>query len=399
MREMLKFGVRLDKRNFMGLLIPFLTISGWYYIFSFYVLLVYLVQFGSWVFLLFNLCVVSSFLVGCFIDKFSGLFSIYVWALVSPVITIPLIFLSNPFLIGALVFVAGSLYGICTLSFFKYFGEQTEILERGRIGGFIGFIFLIFLPFLLISGSLGLVNSVIVCVILNVSALLLKTLNPERRAKPKTILRKHSNSKRTFLLYIFPWLIFSVVNGMLGKIVAFWVMNLFPMVFLQMSIFQYFMSAVGALIGGIVVDWIGRKTGLITGLTLYGISTALSGIALLTNSYFLAFVSFIISGVSWGIFLVLYFFVVGQDLADSGNGRYYSGIIIFYLSLSFGYAMPQITVSPEIIAFLSSVLIFLSNIFVVPAEELLPSHVVYERGITYYLYRLKKLFKIKGKAD
>jgi len=185
----------------------------------------------------------------------------------------------------------------------------------------------------------------------------------------------------------------------LGKNITFWVMKLFPMISLQMDISQYFMSAVGALIGGIVVDWSGRKIGLITGLVLYGVGTALSGIAIITNSYLSAFVSSVMNGCSWGFFLVLYFFVVWQDLADTGNSRYYSGLVIFYLSLFLGYTMPQIPVSPEIIAFLSSTLIFLSNIFIIPAEELLPSWIAQVRDIAYYLYRLKKFFKVRGRAD
>jgi hypothetical protein len=93
------------------------------------------------------------------------------------------------------------------------------------------------------------------------------------------------------------------------------------------------------------------------------------------QSYELLYFVYVVNGVNWGILWVLYGYVVWGDLAneESYNKRYSLGLAIYYLTTSVGFLFTQQVSQIPLItsAIASSTLIFLSNIPLVLAPELL----------------------------
>lgn len=92
-----------------------------------------------------------------------------------------------------------------------------------------------------------------------------------------------------------------MINGTLAHITDIHLTQQFAEIVLQVSILKYFAASFGALLGGVLADWIGRRMTLGIGLTLYGIDATFSG--LVSASGFFIFTA-VTTGLSWGIFLV-----------------------------------------------------------------------------------------------
>jgi MFS family permease len=125
---------------------------------------------------------------------------------------------------------------------------------------------------------------------------------------------------------------------------------------------------------------------------LYGISSALAGIS--TNFALLYFVYFA-NGFSWGILLVMYTFVIWGDLSNKENcaKMYAIGFIVFYLTQGIGLLpLGQILQIPLVISSLGScLLIFLSNIPIFLAPELLPSDFREKMRLKLHMSAVKKM--------
>ena len=164
-----------------------------------------------------------------------------------------------------------------------------------------------------------------------------------------------------------------MINATLGNTISLHVSHQFDLnsVALLLTL-QVVGGSIGALLGGLMADFVGRRPSLVTGLILYGINSAISGLA---QSYELFYLSYIGIGLTWGIFLTLYLFVVWGDLANAETHlRMYSiGLVIYYSATGIGSLFgSQLSNIPLTVAsIISCLLIFLSNIPLLFAPELL----------------------------
>jgi MFS family permease len=145
----------------------------------------------------------------------------------------------------------------------------------------------------------------------------------------------------------------------------------------------------GVLLGGIVADLLGRRFSLVFSLTFFGFCTALVG---LFASDLVFLVVYGASGLSWGILFVLYIFVVWGDLSNQDNRiRVYSiGLITYFLSLGVGFSV-EVSVPIFQSALLSVLLIFLLNLPLIFAPELLPSYILDKIRMKRHMGTVKKL--------
>jgi len=327
-------------------------------------------------------------------------YSIYRWSLISPIIMISLMFASKLwFLIAACLL--GGLHGIFLSIFSMSIGELTTTRERGRVGGFIGFASILIMSFLtVVSSVFGFAGSVVLCSILSVCPFLvtrLSTMSPVKLKAEKAFSFKVNRwIERDYFLYLMPWLIYNLVNAILGRYGTTLVIDRLQTPIVAMILFSDVTSCMGALVGGFVADMYGRKKALGIGLTSYGISTALSGLIFLERQNdLLVFVLSALNGLSWGIFLVLYFLVVWQDLSNIHNSFFYCAGIGFY-PLSMGLAQflpPNMQFSLVNLSLFSCVLIFSSNAFLVAAKELLSPELRKEFDLFVYLEQVKGFLK------
>lgn len=293
------------------------------------------------------------------------------------------------------IFITGVFFAIGQLLSFTYFWSMTVSEERGRIAGFIGFFSIPFAYIAaILAGFLDILGCVLLAAFLVFGILATKLLKPESSISENIEEKQGSyHERRVALLYAIPWVLFSLVNGILDRSIALNT-SVPEALYFSLLILQTIAAAFGAVGGGMIADLLGRKLSLSFSLTLYGISMALSGFV--QNTEVLYFV-FAVSGLNWGILWSLYGSVVWGDLADERNcvKRYSSGLIIFYLPLALGLLFtPQIEQIPVIwSALIGCSLIFLSNIPLFLAPELLSEGFRDKVRLRLHMNVVKKLDK------
>jgi len=388
-------GVRLKKRGFLAAMIPYFPFFTWYYVFSYY-LLKFIADGSTESFLIFN--AIFNFIISLALILGSYLFHrvkktsiIYAWSIFSSIGTI-LITIAPIHVFGLVIFLLlGAVFGISLLAFFTYFWELTVPEERGRVAGLIGFIFLPIFPLVVIlANSLDFFSTAILCIILNLVILSIKPLNPEKISAltTKKGVKEFNPEKREILFYLIPWLIYSLVNNTFSQTISFHISQYFSSssLILVFIILQDIGGCLGAITGGIIADFFGRRLSLAFGLTLYGISSAISGLSKSFEMFYLAFFG---TGLTWGIFLILYSFEIWGDLAnlETCAQRYLIGLATYYSTAGIGILIsPKIIQIPLVLASITScLLIFLSNIPLILAPELLPENFREKIRVEVYL--------------
>ena len=315
-------------------------------------------------------------------------------------ITLSLIFASDYWFLIA-VCVLGWLYGDLLLGFFMTFCRLTMIRERGRVAGFIGFISIHAMSLLTVmSYSFGFVGSVVLCSLLGLCTFFtskLGTVDPTRlETKQTASFKMPHRTTRDFLLYLMPWLIYNLVNSISGHYEISLLIDRFQISYVSTLILSDVASSIGALAGGFVADVYGRKKALGIGLTSYGISSAFIGLTFSgVENVSLVLSLLALDGFSWGIFLVLYFFVVWEDLSNINNVTFpYAAIVSYPLIMGLAQFLTQpLPFTLSSLALVKCVLIFSSNVFLVGAQELLYPRLRKETDILVYLEQVKTLFK------
>ena len=327
------------------------------------------------------------------IQKFNKLIIIYSCSVINCLLTV--LFLGNFFEGFRLVILGGLLLFVSLgmLATLGVFGSLTIPEERGRMGGLIGFV--VFVLFFVVNYSLSLdfVSTVLLGLFLNalpLVGLLLKSFRV--RLTSKRPAQVNYFERRVFALYFIPWIAFSLINVTLAGNTSLIILEqISDSLHFSLLTVQVMGVIFGVLLGGFVADLLGRRFSLVFSLTFFGFCTALVG--LFTNDLVFLIV-YGASGLSWGILFVLYIFVVWGDLSNQNNGiKIYSiGLISYFLSLGVGSV---IDVSMPIFqsALLSVMIIFILNMPIIFAPELLPSYILEKMRMKSHMGAVKKLQK------
>jgi MFS family permease len=268
--------------------------------------------------------------------------------------------------------------------------------ERGRVAGIVGFCILplfqlISLVTYIISYNVIVIITILICAI----TLTIKFIEPDNKSslKEKIDQEEHEYEKKTVFLYTIPWILFTLVNVTLARNVSDIIFRIIPSNFhIFLSILQIATSGFGALVGGLVSDFIGRRSALSTSLTLYGISIVLCGFA---QFFEVLYFAYIINGVTWGILWTLYGLVIWGDLGTKKNviKLYSFGVIIFYSITAIGFLFKSQFSQFSLFysSFLGCFFILLSNIPVILVQELLPKNVRDKMKWKLFINSLRKI--------
>lgn len=395
--SVLSTGIRIDRRDLVILSVIHLVFLTWYYRFSVYVLRFIV---GPEAFTIhyigFNLVTALTLnLAALFVHKMNAIRGLCLWSILTAIGTASILLTSGIFWRLSFYYLLAGLFGVCQLTFYAYFWSLTAIEERGRIGGLLAAVSLAILPFTTsVTEQLDFLWTAALSIVDCLGVLVIGLFSPKEASMSKIRESKKDTypEQRTFLLYLIPWIIYSLVNATFQRNITY---NTFqnlsdsakvPIVFLQII-----GACLGAATGGLVADFFGRKASLAVGLTLYGFSTALSGTV---STYEVVVLAHFVNGLNWGIFLTLYQLVIWGDLANARNyaRRYSLGFGIFYLSTGLGEIfVPTALQLPLAVASLSScLLIFLSNVPLILAPELLPSSFREKIRLKLYVHLLRK---------
>ncbi len=277
----------------------------------------------------------------------------------------------------------------------EYFSNSTFMEERGRVGGSIVFLTYLLSP-LLVMATQELDPSTRVIAYAAWRGLGLATIpfihtresGDSSENEPAHIPR--NIQRRRFLLYFAPWVIFSLTNGIDTHIFS----RFQPPETVEKGLqLMYVSGSFSSLLGGIAIDFVGRRASIIFAMTIYGIGYAALSFA---QNSIVAWLLFTITiGIAWGLLTVAYVLVLWGELGlPQHKERYYAiGMTPFFLSQAAGYLLkPMLSQFSSTHLFsVATLLYFIAVIPLLFAEEVVPPSVRERRRMREYIEKAKQL--------
>ena len=285
----------------------------------------------------------------------------------------------------------GTSFGVGMPSCMGYFTEHTSVETRGRLGG-IAMLFTGLGMFLL--GMVSVENSATNILILAgwrlaglVAFMLIKP--PIESKEAKHVSYRDVITQRPFLLYLVPWLLFSLVNYLSLPVLS----DSLDAAVLQLSTtVENILLGVFAIIGGILMDFVGRKIMATAGFVLLGVGYTILGIAPHEISSLIFYT--IVDGIALGILFALFVMTVWGDLSDGApSEKYYAlGAIPFFVSMLLESAIGSylLGVSPYAIFSFTAFFLFLAVLPLMYAPETLPDKIMKDRELKNYIEKAQK---------
>jgi MFS family permease len=272
------------------------------------------------------------------------------------------------------------------------FADFTKIEQRARIAGIIILVAfaLTFLGMIIISitGS-NLLVIIIYLVFLRATGFISLAVNfsSKKRGQEKSLSSIATNPK--FAAYLVPWVLFNVAAGML----AWGNISTIPGYASAHSL-AFPIAAISGLVAGILADRFGRRQPIMISLISFGFSFAILSFIVISLSLYIYYVTY---GIAWGFLLAIYLTIPG-DLSSTGSREKFYALgtvtpLIVYISLS---ALPDLfnfEVAIDAIAPILSIVLFLSVIPILRAEETLTESKQRKRRMKEYLERLGKVIE------
>jgi len=297
--------------------------------------------------------------------------------------------------------VIGIYFGIGLPILMGYFAATTKTENRARLGGIIILINGIGFPLLsLLATTDALLTSVALTIwrLAGLIILVLLKTQEESTSKQSTPAFGAIISNKSFLLYFFPWLAFSLVNDLSFPVLN----NFFQSGFLSVSsTVATALAGIFALFIGFFADYVGRKRLILFGFALLGLGYAALG--LFPGNSFSWWFYVCADGIAWGSFTTLFLMTLWGDLASGQNSEkyYILGFLPYLLSnftrVSIGQYVAN-TVTNEVAVFsFASFFLFAAVLPIFLAPETLPEKAMKDRDLKSYLDKAKKIVEKEEK--
>ena len=302
---------------------------------------------------------------------------------------------------GSIALFFGISIGVGLPSCLSYFADSAPIENRGFAAGIIwsllGFSILFF-AFVYGFGTQVMVIALAIWRVLGGIGFLVFS------SKYDTVLRKQEGSsmqkspsflelirKREVLLYLFPWMMFSIINFVEAPILT----RVFGDGFVLLQILEYAIVGLIAVVGGYISDIVGRKRVIIAGFVMLGATYAImSAVFLVSDAEYLMYLFFALDGVTWGLLATVFMTVIWGDLGeDFAKDKYYVlGGLPFLLAGIWSLIVQPFVDFPPWGAFsLASFLLFLAVLPLVFAPETLPAKTMKDKALKSYLEKAQKI--------
>jgi MFS family permease len=395
----------IGKRGFLVITILFLSVFGWYYTTEPMINsilngleITHTQNLAVWA--TFYVSIIGTSILGTFLsNKVDRLKFLYIWTVLGVGISFLPALLTNVTLlqVWSVSLLLGASFGLGLPSCLAYFAECTVVENRGRIGGITFLIATISVPFLaILFSAFDLATITVIFALLRGMGLIVFFLKPKKQSSSQmttsvsfvSILRD-----KTFLLYFVAWSMFPLVDrfetALLEQFLIGWMPNLLDI----MVVVEPLVAGLSLLIAGLLCDWIGRKKIMFFGFVALGVAYAIIGLD--PYSVFSWYLYFLVDGVAWGIFLLIFVLILWGDLSQPGTReKYYAlGSVPFFLSYIIPEFLTESFIDPISLfaAFsLASFFLFVAVMPLVFAPETLPEKKIELRRLRKFAEDAKK---------
>jgi MFS family permease len=278
-----------------------------------------------------------------------------------------------------------------------YFTESTKIEKRGRLAGIV----------ILLSGIAMAVVGTTPASDISFQTLLLSAWRgfglvfflifwlsdrkAEKVEKIKIPSYKSLFGQKSFILYLVPWIIFSLINylttpiqdAMLGKA------SVDLLIIVENVVVAFF-----AVAGGFLIDIFGRKRVAVASFALVGLGFSVLGLGDPRNMLSWYFYT-VVDGAAWGMMYVTFVVTIWGDLSNhmSSDKHYAVGVFPFFVSkllqFTVGTYIAEAIPSTAIFSF-TALFLFLAVLPLVYAPETLPEKIMKDRELKNYIEKAKK---------
>jgi len=405
--NLLTEGVEIPRRKFAATVVLTAGTLAWFFLLQFYFnsIFVNVVGENDWVnfnmVLFYGFGAISAIIGSTISEKISRRKLLASWIMLGALTTALMAVFHGTILSVFFSVLLGFSLGLGFPSSLAFLADCATLKERARVSGTIILVtlvavFLTMAVMSILSFSITLVIfSLTVLRLSSFLALILEKCEREKgRQKPWSSILTY----REFAYYIFPWMMFNIATGLRG----WWSIPHLPeyeSARLVGSILFIVCAAIFGFMSGIVADYLGRKQPITLGMILMGVSFAMLGVAM-SPEILLAYD--IVSGMAWGFLLTVYLAVPGDLSFPSSKEKFYAlGMVTPFILFLFFSAIPElfiISISPSVLSPFLSIIIFLSIIPILRAEETLPKSKLQERRMKKYVDKVGKLVQESKKS-
>jgi len=295
-----------------------------------------------------------------------------------------------------LSFLFGSSLGLGMPSLMGFFTENTKVENRGRVGGVM---LLITGVGIASFGTLAPVENIELQIsllsalrIFGLAVLLLFVKKMNSHEKTKTPSYGSFLGQKPFLFYLIPWIMFSLITYLAAPIQMTSIGEDTANTLLSL---ENVVIGVSALVGGFMLDIVGRKRIAIAGFVLLGLGYAVLGLGDPTNLLSWCFYT-VVDGVAWAMLFVTFVVCIWGDLShDAPSERHYAvGVLPFFVSkwlqYTIGGDIARAILPTSLFSFIAFFL-FIAILPLVYAPETLPEKVLKDRELKTYLQKAQEI--------
>jgi MFS family permease len=321
--------------------------------------------------------------------------SLNLWIFMGAIATLLLTTVSSDGMLANafLVFFFGASIGIGLPSCLSYFADSTSVENRGFVGGIIwssvGFTVLLFAFLINMLGQWETIIALTIWRLLGGFGFLVLNRKHTKPAAQKSPSYLELIRKRQILLYLFPWIMFSLINFAEAPLLE----RAFGAEFSAfVQLVEWIFVGIVAIVGGVIADIAGRKRVVIAGFVMLGIEYA--ALSAFSNSPATLYLFLILDGVTWGLLVTVFFTAIWGDLGENyEKEKYYVLGGLPYLLANFLPILikPYANAISTTAAFsFASFFLFLAVLPLMYAPETLPEKKIKERELKSYIEKAKK---------
>jgi len=318
-----------------------------------------------------------------------------VWLFMGSIVTLSLLSVtSGGIQVNILVALfLGASVGTGLPSCLSYFAEKTSVEKRAFVGGLIwsivGFIMLIFFVLLIILSQLEIIIFLTLWRFLGGLVFSYQEKGTEKCTVQNSPSYFKLIRKREILLYLFPWLMFSVINYTGVPILE----KIFGEEFIIVQLAEWAIIGIVAIIGGFFADIVGRKRVVIFGFVMLGIEYAT--LSIFYSSPASMYLILILDGITWGLLFSVFLTTLWGDLGENQTKeKYYvlGGLPILLANFAVFFIAPIVSpIAPSTTFSIASFFLFLAILPLIYAPETLPEKKIKERELKNYLENAQKV--------